>query len=348
MSFDVQVAHRAEEIGQAEWDRLGAGLPFASYRWYRFAETVLADDLPVYVTLAHEGQPVGRATFWLKRREALPTSSRVARLFMGATFRHWPLLVCRSPLSGTSGMILPAAPQREEALDYFVQVAQELAGTHRASFIMFDYLEPTQMALTAWPAEYVRVPNTSPGTRLAITWRDFDSYLTELGKKRRYNVRRDYRLVAEQGVTVVRYPAVADLDRAMELHRLVNLRHGAPTAPWMRQAMASAEMVDAVWLAAEKAEQLVGCELMLGDRGSWLVTGMGLDPSVRNVYFVLGYEDIRYAIESRAHTLRWGAGVYDVKERLGFEPEGYNNLIFASRWALLQGIGRRVARRSLY
>jgi hypothetical protein len=66
------------------------------------------------------------------------------------------------------------------------------------------------------------------------------------------------------------------------------------------------------------------------------------------VYFVLGYEDIRYAIESRAHTLRWGAGVYDVKERLGFEPEGYNNLIFASRWALLQGIGRRVARRSLY
>jgi predicted N-acyltransferase len=348
MSFDVQVAHRVEEIGQSEWDRLGAELPFASYRWYRFVETVLADDLSFYVTLVHEGQPVARATFWLRRQETLPTSSHLVRLVAGRIFRHWPLLVCRSPLSGTSGMILPRTPLREAALEALVQVAQELAGVHRASFIMFDYLEPTQMALTGWPAEYVRVPDTSPGTRLAITWPDFDSYLAELGKKRRYNVRRDYRLVADQGVTVVRYPAVADLDRAMELHRLVNRRHKAPTADWMRQAMASTEMVDAVWLAAEKGEQLVGCELMLGDRGSWLVTGLGLDPGTRNVYFVLGYEDIRYAIERGAHTLRWGSGIYDVKERLGFEPEAYNNLIFASHWACLQDLGRRVAGRSLY
>jgi hypothetical protein len=87
---------------------------------------------------------------------------------------------------------------------------------------------------------------------------------------------------------------------------------------------------------------------MLGDRGTWLVTGLGLDHSVSNIYFVLGYEDIRYAIEHRAHALRWGSETYDVKGRLGFEPEGYNNLIFASRWAFLQSFGRRVAERSLY
>ena len=112
--------------------------------------------------------------------------------------------------------------------------------------------------------------------------------------------------------------------------------------------MAHAGMVDAVWLAAEKEGKLVGCELMLGDRGTWLVTGLGLDPGARNVYFVLGYEDIQYAIEHGARTLRWGSETYDVKKRLGFEPEGYNNLIFASRWALLQSFGRWAAERSLY
>jgi hypothetical protein len=87
---------------------------------------------------------------------------------------------------------------------------------------------------------------------------------------------------------------------------------------------------------------------MLGDRGTWLVTGLGLDHSVSNLYFVLGYEDIRYAIEHRANALRWGSETYDVKGRLGFEPEGNNNLIFASRWAPLQIFGHWVAERSLY
>jgi predicted N-acyltransferase len=243
---------------------------------------------------------------------------------------------------------LPEPPHRETALETILATAQELARQHRASFLLFDYLAPAQMNWAGWPDGYVKMPNTSPGTRLAIAWQDFDGYLAHLSKKRRYNVRRNYRLVAEQGIRVVPYPAVSDLDRAMELHRNVNKRYKVPTAQWMRPAMAQADMVDAVWLAAEKEGQTVGCELMLGDRGAWLVTGLGLDHSVSNVYFVLGYEDIRYAIEHGARALRWGSETYDVKERLGFEPEGYNNLVFTSSWAPLRGFGRWIAERSLY
>ena len=348
MSFDVEVAHSVEEIGQAEWDHLGSDRPFASYRWCRFGEAVLADDLPIYVTLRRAGEPVARATFWLKSQESLPTSLRIARAVVGAVLRHRPLLACRSPLSGTSGLILPAEPLREAALEAFVRAAQGLIREHRASFLLFDYLEPAQMGWAGWPEDYVHMPNTSPGTRLAISWRDFDGFLDQLNKKRRYNVRRDYRLVAESGITVEAHPTVTDLDGAMELHRNVNGRYKNPTAPWMRRAMTHTGMVDAVWLAARREGRLVGCELMLGDRGAWLVTGLGLDHDERHVYFVLGYEDIRYAIEHGAHTLRWGSETYDVKTRLGFEPEGYNNLIFASRWTLLQHFGRWVANRSLY
>jgi predicted N-acyltransferase len=348
MSFEVQVAHGVEQVGRSAWDCLGEDLPFASYRWYRFGEAVLASDLPIYVTLYHEGESIARATFWLKWQESLPTRSRTARTVVESVLRRRPLLACRSPLSGTSGLILPEPPHREMALETILSTAQALAHRHRASFLLFDYLAPAQMNWPGWPDEYVKMPNTSPGTRLAIAWQDFDGYLAHLSKKRRYNVRRNYRLVAEEGIKVNSYPAVTDLDKAMELHRNVNRRHKMPTDMSMRPAMACAEMVDTIWLAAEKDGQLVGCELMLGDRGTWLVTGLGLDHSVSHVYFVLGYEDIRYAIEQGAQALRWGSETYDVKGRLGFEPEGNNNLVFGSRWPIMQSFGRWVAERSLY
>lgn len=347
MSFEVQVAHSVEEVGQFEWDRLGKDQPFASYRWYRFGEAVLANDVPIYVILSRGGEPVARATFWLKRRESLPTS-RTVRFLVNSILQFRPLLACRSPVSGTSGLILPAPPHRDRALETILLIMQEFAKEERASFLLFDYLSQAQMECPGWPDRYVKMPNTTPGTSLAITWTDFESYLAHLGKKRRYNVRREYRLVAEEGVMIAQHPVVRDLDRAMELHRNVNKRYNSPTELWMRPAMAHAHMVDAVWLAAEQKGQLVGCELMLGDRGAWLVTGLGLEPTVRNVYFVLGYEDIRLAIENGAHTLRWGSETYDVKTRLGFVTDDYNNLIFTSRWGFLQSLGRRLAERSLY
>ena len=348
MSYKVRVTHGVEEVGQSEWDSLGEAQPFASYRWYRYCEVVFASDLPIYITLYRAGEPLARATFWLRRRESLPIRSRSARLIVDSVLRYRPLLACRSPISGTSGLILPAPPHRDPALNMILLTAQELARKHRTSFLLFDYLDPVQMSWSGWPEDYVRMADTSPGTRLTISWSDFESYLAHLGKKRRYNVRRNYRLVAEDGIRIVQYPAVTDLDKAMELHRNVNRRYQVPTALSMRPTMANAEMVDAVWLAAEKDGKLVGCELMLGDRGTWLVTGLGLDHSVSNVYFVLGYEDIRYAIEQGARALRWGSETFDVKGRLGFEPEGYNNLIFGSQWTLLQRFGHWLAQRSLY
>jgi predicted N-acyltransferase len=343
VTFDVRLAHRVEEIGQEAWDRLGPDRPFASYRWYRFGEAALGDGTAIYLVLSSAGEPVARATFWLTTRETLPIPSRALRFGLGIVLRRWPLLACRSPLSGTSGLILPEPPLRDPALATIVQCAEELARQHHASFLLFDYIDRDQVDWTGWPANLVRVPGMSPGTQLVIRWSDFESYLAHLSKKRRYNIRRNYRLVAQEGVEIRRHRTVMDVDGAMALHRKVTERHGSSDEPWMRGAMGNASMVDAAWLAADKGGRLVGCELVLGDRGGWFVTGLGLDDDAQNVYFVLGYEDIRYAIEHRAHTLRWGTGAYDVKRRLGFEPEANSNLAFSARWPLLQKLGRWIA-----
>jgi predicted N-acyltransferase len=347
MSFDVQVVHSVEEVGQEAWDRLNGDLPFASYQWYRFGEAVLVDDVPVYLILSSAGETVARATFWLKRQETLPISSSPVRCLVATVLRCWPLLACRSPLSSTSGLVLPEPPLRDVALKILVRHARDLVQRYGVSFLLFDYLDRQALDWPAWQDGFVGVPDLHPGTHLALSWPDFESYLAHLDKKQRYNVRRNYRLVADEDIEIKCYPTVTDVGRAMDLHKKVNARYRAPTDSWMRRAMENAGMVDAVWLAAEKGDLLVGCELMLGDRGSWFVMGLGLDRDVKNVYFVLGYEDIRCAIGRGARVIRWGTGTYDVKRRLGFRPESNSNLVFGSRWPLLQRLGRWVVQRGL-
>ena len=347
MSFDVQVTHSVQEVGQEAWDGLSGGAPFASYRWYRFGEEVLVDDLPIYLVLSLAGEPVARATFWLKRQETLPISSRLLRGFVAMILDRWPLLACRSPLSSTSGLLLPEPPLRDGALRTILNYAQDLVCQYGASVLLFDYLDRGVLDWPVWSDALVTVPDLHPGTYLALCWPDFDSYLAHLDKKQRYNVRRNYRLVAQEGIEITAYRTVANVGRAMELHEKVNARYRSPTDTWMRRAMEHAGMVDAIWLAAEQGERLVGCELMLGDGDAWFVMGLGLDHSVKNVYFALGYEDIRCAIERRARTLRWGTGTYEVKRRLGFQPESTSNLVFGSRWPWLQRLGRWVVENGL-
>src|SRR5436190_24290208 len=139
MNFEIQIAHSVAEIGQVEWDRLSAGRPFASYRWYSFGEAVLSDCLPIYIVLSDHGEALARATFWLKRREPLPISSSPVRLFMEVILRRWPLMMCQAPLTSLSGLTLPDPPLRVPALKSIVQVAQDQAQKHQASFLIFSY-----------------------------------------------------------------------------------------------------------------------------------------------------------------------------------------------------------------
>jgi len=176
MNFDLAVVHGVREIGQESWDHLGGGQPFASYRWYRFGETVLAGDEPVYIVLSQGDQAIARGTFWLKRQEPLPISLGAVRRLMQTLINRWPLLMCHSPLANAPGLILPDPPLRDAALETIAQAALEIARQKRASFVLFPHLERHETSRGGWPAGHVPVTVPGPGTRLKIAWPDFESY----------------------------------------------------------------------------------------------------------------------------------------------------------------------------
>lgn len=107
VDFDIQIAHSVRDVDQAAWDALGQGRPFASSRWYRYGEAVLSSSTPLYIIFSQAGQALGRATFWLKRQEALPTPSRLMRGILGAVLQRWPLLIV-PVVAGRPGRADPA------------------------------------------------------------------------------------------------------------------------------------------------------------------------------------------------------------------------------------------------
>lgn len=330
MALEVAIVNSVEAIGQAEWDRLSGQRPFASYRWYRYGEAVLSDDTPAHVIVYNRGHAVARATFWVTRQEPLPLASKAARRLLEAFFRRWPLVVCRSPLAETSGLILPEPDLCPAALRLITQAMREFARRQHASFVFFDYLGRSDMQAIAASTDLVPLAITDPGTHLALTWPSFDDYLRHLAKSVRRHYRQTVRHTAEQGITVTAHARVTAIEEALRLIRNVEARHNSAPRPWAQAMLENLPLIDGVWMAAEQDGRLVGCELLVGDGDTWLMTLLGLDYRLRHVYFLLGYEDIRRALEHGVRVLRGGSGAYAEKRRLGFQIEDQNHISLAA------------------
>ena len=343
MSFDIQVVHSVSEIDPASWNRLSAGRPFQSHRWYEFGERVMADCLPVYIILSQNGQAVTRGTFWLVRNEPLPVPVWLGRL-ISPVFRRWPLLICRSPISNSSGLILPDPPLRDDALEAISVAALDEAFRLRASIVVFDYLNQEAFEAAKWPAEYVKQVVGDPGSMLEIVWLDFESYLSSLSPKTRKNYRRYFREAGRRDIKIVHHSSTAHLEEARTLIQNVERRYGNLFNPWFVEMVKYFSMVGGVMLTVETEGKVVGCELILGDGDEQLVTALGLDYAEPDIYFLLNFADIRYAIESGTRLLHWGSGAFDVKRRLGFQIERNDYVVFSGVGAVTKLISRLAGR----
>ena len=342
MDFDITIVHGVEQVGQAAWDELGGGRPFASYRWYRFGEAVMQGCMPVYIILAQAGQPIARATFWVIRNEPLPIPWQPLRALLQAVLRRWPMFICRSPLSNTSGLILPEPPLRAPVLEEIKQAALQEARKYNSSFLVFDFMEQEQTHWIEWGKLFVPYTVTDPGTRMEIKWSNFDQYLGNLSPKARKHYRQYTREAGQVGIRITRHDHVPNLESALTLIQDVEKRHGSTPNPWTRGMLENAGQVGGTWLTASVNDQQVGCELILDDNGTQMVTALGLSQDFRHAYFLLGYADIQFAIEKGQHSLRWGSGAYEAKRQAGFELEKNNAIVFCGVFPLFRLLARLI------
>lgn len=339
--FDIQIAHSVAEIAPEVWDTLSGEAHFQSHRWYRFGELVMAGCRPTYLTLLDDGQPAARAALWLVRDEPLPISSAPVRNLVQGYLRRRPLMICRSPLSSMPGLLLPLQSCGEPAANALVTAARQHARTAGASFLVFDFLTPELRSVSRNGLALTEV--SGPGTVMELPPLSFDEFIARLCKDGRNHYRRTLRHAQELGITITRHRRVERNSEALALIRNVERRFGAAPNPWMSGIMEHLEFVDGIWLAATIGDRLVGCGVSFVDNGGQVVAALGLADDVPYVYFALGYEAIRVAIDSGARTLYWGSGAYDVKQRLGFSVYPNNLVAFAGLGAAPRLIARVAA-----
>lgn len=345
VGFEIQTAHRIDEIGRAAWDALGDDRPFSSYDWYRYGELAMSDSTPFYVFVLDGGEPIARASFWLVRDEPMPVRSSLARRSLEAFLHARPLLICRSPLADSSGLFLPDPPRRQPALQAILETAREYARSAGVSFMVCDYLSPQESAQVDWPGGWRPVVMDEPGTCLPITWDNFEAFKKGLSRSAWKDYRRESNQAARQNLTMTAEPRVAPSPEAvLPLIRSVEQRHGATPKPWARAMLENAGRLPSIWISAHidgsQADQLAGCGLLLSDRGVYIATLLGLDYTYSYIYFQLFYQAIQSVIEQGGRMLRAGSGAYAFKQRLGFTIEDNNHLNFAGQGRVMSFLGR--------
>jgi predicted N-acyltransferase len=307
MSLEAYITNNIEEIGEAAWNVLSAGQPFQSYSWYRFGERAMTNAKPIHVILSEDGLAIARASFWCIRDEPL------ARGVAARILKRWPLLVCRSPLSSVTSLILPNP--RGRALAEIVTIGRRLRRQEGCSLLIFDNLDTA--TARAIP-QAIRYSFEMPGTILHVCGNSFDEYMASLPRKKQRDIRHNLRKIAEMGIVVTRHQTVEDLDEAEHLYRSLEARKGTERNQWVRTMWENMAMANGTWIAARNASgQLLACGTTFEDNAAQLETNMGHDTTPYSYLAVL-YESIRLGLERGIHSFYWGATTYELKRRLGF------------------------------
>jgi len=249
-------------------------------------------------------------------------------------FKHWPLLISRSPVSYSTGLILADDAMRKDILSAFAGAALDFGKKQGVSFILFDYLSKANSQ--DWPGSFSVMTTSDPGTYMENSWDSMDDYLASGNKKDRQHYKRVLRESEKLGIKIQRQRHIENMEAAMLLIRKVERRHGALPNPWVQHMLEHMELVSGSFLTANIGDQLVGCGLVLEDNASQMTSALGLADDIPFVYFMLLYESLGMAFENKVRSLRWGSGAYDVKQRLGFSFEDNSSLVFSATNPYLQ------------
>lgn len=297
------------------------------------------DCEPVYLLAYQNQELIGRAALWTIRDEPLPIRPGAGRAILQAILRRWPLLICRSPLSNTTGLVLPPGPFGEEALRAMTRSALAVSSQRHCLFLLFDFLNREE--ISKWPSGFLPVTVSDPGMVLHNRWHDFEAYLAHGNKKDRQHYKRTLRATEKIGIIIEKRAHVPDVTAALELIRNVDRRHNNASNPWMRGLLENISSIDGTWLEARQNGKLVGGGALLEDNEAQMTTALGLADDTPYAYLLLTYASLEEAFRKKVRLLRWGSGAYDIKRSLGFEMELNNNAMVSSHYPILNYFLRR-------
>jgi len=340
------------DIAAAEWDRLaGTGNPFLSHAFLAGLEEFDCLDAhgwtPCPITIRRDGELVGAAPLYLRSNSygEFVFDWAWADAWERAGGRYYPKLVSAIPFTPVRGARLLVDPARPDA----DAIRRELAAgivklCERNGLSSFHCLFPD-----AADCEVLGGIGMLSRLTCQFQWRnhgcrDFQDFLDSLTSKRRKEIRRERRAVAEAGVEIVRLNGTEIGEREWrEFYRFycsTFARHwGSPrlTLPFFESLGTRMPRETLLILARRNGRNIAGAFVMRGDRG---VHGRhwGCVEELPFLHFELCYhQTIEYCIQERLDYV--DAGVQgEHKLSRGFEPVGMKSC----HWLAHAGFRRAV------
>jgi predicted N-acyltransferase len=330
----LDVVRSIAELGPAPWDAVGTGDDLqATHRFVRACEESGVEGAAYRHALVWDAEgPAAVASFsrMLVSLDLLSTGLVRRAIRAGRRLRpgflRVPVVFGGLPVSfGRSCLRLRPGADAARILPALHEVAGTFAaesGTPMVCFKEFDAAEMQRLQ----PLEargYVRA-RSLPSCRLALPWRDFDSYLAAMRAGYRRQVRATLRMREREGVAVrIADDWLAECPRIFALYEQVMDR--APfqlerlnLAFFEKLATVLRGETRAIVIEREGRPVAAGVMLFAPRLATWLLAG--IDYAVNaglQAYLNLALEVVRLAIGSGAGALEMGQTSYDLKGRLG-------------------------------
>jgi predicted N-acyltransferase len=344
--YQVKVFTCIDEIDRLAWEHLNASQPFSKQFWLNFSAACLKQFKPLVVLLYKNHSPVGRAIFTIER-QATGVSLFPGIRLVNTLLRHYPLLLCQTPMANLSGLLLPKN-EEAQALQTIEHAVLDAAASQKISFSLFGFLTDKEMQLIRQGCNYIIVP-MEPTTLLEVTWSSFEEYIANLTKSARKDYHQHTNHANKMNMAIERSHQFAQYeDDLWRLLSSVAQRHGsidqiAYTKRIFTEVERQLPPSNYAMLIARVENTVAGCGLLLHDEGTMILTVLGLDYHFKYTYFRLFYEAIRYATDNKIRLIRGGSGAYEFKQRLGFKLEP-TFVAFSSPHVVFRQLGAAIVR----
>lgn len=355
MPVEIALARRIADLARAEWDALlgPAASPFLEWDWLDALEQsgcvgAKTGWAPHHLTVRRDGRLIAAAPMYLKGHSQgeFVFDHTWAEAAERAGLSYYPKLLVAVPLTPATGQRFLTHPEhpRSPLLALMADALRDLCARNELSSVHVNFCADDEIAP-------LRAAGFLHRQGVQYHWRNqdyrtFDDYLARMRSKRRVEVKRELRLVADQGITVTPLAGDAIPDELFApMFRLY--KSTIDKLYWGRQYLNAAffEQLRARWkrnlcfVAAQRGDALIAGAINVQKNGVLYGRYWGCFEEVRQLHFVTCYyAGVRHCIEQGFTRFEPGAGG-EYKHWRGFDAAVTHSLHFLAH----EGLARAVA-----
>ena len=360
MPVEIALARRMADIDRAEWDALVGpdGSPFLEWDWLDALEQSgcvggKTGWAPHHLTIRADGELIAAAPMYLKGHSQgeFVFDHTWAEAADRAGLDYYPKLLVAVPMTPATGRRILTHPGRPRGplLTMVAEALRDLCVGNKLSSVHVNFCADDEIA-----------PFKAAGflhrQGVQYHWRNhdygtFDDYLARMRSKRRVEVKRELRLVADAGITVTPLTGEAIDDELFEpMFRLY--KSTIDKLYWGRQYL-NARFFDQLrqrwkhnlcFVAARRGDELLAGAINVQKNGVLYGRYWGCFEDVRQLHFVVCYyEGIRHCIERGLTRFEPGAGG-EYKHWRGFDAAVTHSLHFVAHEGFARAIADFLAR----